>query len=58
MLGGIPVKKYAMAYAVDSSLPLFTEEDLQCLTHINLAFGTIREGRVDVSGLTNIGLME
>lgn len=51
------MKKYAMAYAVNDSLPLFTEEDLHSLTHINLAFGSIKEDRVDVGRLTNIGLI-
>lgn len=52
------MKKYAIAYAVNDSLPLFTEDDLHNLTHINLAFGSIKGGRVDVGGLTNIGLIE
>ena len=33
-----------LGYAMDASLPLFTREDLRRLTHINLAFGLIRDG--------------
>ncbi len=52
------MKKYAIAYAVNDSLPLITEEDLQTLTHLNLAFGTINGDRVELDRLTNIGLIE
>ncbi len=51
------MKKYAIAYAVNDSLPLFTEEDLHNLTHINLAFGSVKGDEVNVDALTNIGLL-
>ena len=50
------MKKYVLAYAADSSMPVFTQEDLQSLTHINLAFGLVKDGLLDTSGLTNIQL--
>ncbi|RKJ42063.1 chitinase [Acutalibacter sp. 1XD8-33] len=52
------MKKYALAYAANDSLPVFTREDLNCLTHINLAFGLVNGCRLDMSQLTNIGLMK
>lgn len=52
------MKKYVLAYSTDRGLPLFTPEDLMALTHINLAFGLIRDGRLDMSGLTNMCLCE
>ena len=33
-----------LAYAVNDALPLFTQEDLSALTHINLAFGLVKDG--------------
>lgn len=51
------MKKYTLAYAANASLPLFTEEDLQSLSHINLAFGLIKDGLLDMGQLTNIGLI-
>lgn len=50
------MKKYALAYAANDSLPVFTKEDLLCLTHINLAFGLVKGRELDMSQLTNIGL--
>lgn len=52
------MKKYALAYAANDSLPVFTPEDLRCLTHINLAFGLVKDGLLDMGGLTNIGLID
>lgn len=52
------MKNYALAYAMNDSLPLFTPEDLACLTHINLAFGLVKEHTLDMGQLTNIGLIE
>lgn len=52
------MKKYVLAYAVNDSLPLFTREDLACLTHINLAFGLVKDGLLDIGQLTNIRLIE
>ena len=52
------MKKYALAYAMNEGLPLFTKEDLQCLTHINLAFGLVKDGLLDMSQLTNLSLIE
>ncbi len=49
------MKKYVLAYAVNDSLPLFTQEDLNTLTHINLAFGLVKGEELDMSQLTNIG---
>ncbi len=52
------MKKYALAYAMNDSLPMFTGEDLKCLTHINLAFGLVKGNELDMSMLTNIELTE
>ncbi len=49
---------YVLGYAMNHSLPLFTKEDVCKLTHINLAFGLIKDGLLDMSKLTNIGLIE
>ena len=48
------MKKYAIAYAANAALPLFTQEDLRCLTHINLAFGLVDGNHLDMSQLTNL----
>lgn len=48
---------YVLAYATNKALPLFTQEDLHSLTHINLAFGVIKDGVVDISQLTNLHLL-
>ena len=43
-----------LAYAVNDALPLFTQEDLSALTHINLAFGLVKDGLLDLSQLTHL----
>ena len=48
------MKKYAIAYAANASVSMFTKEDLTSLTHINLAFGLVDGHRLDMSQLTNI----
>lgn len=50
------MKKYVLAYSMDPGLKLFTPEDLQALTHINLAFGLVKNGLLDMGGLPSIGL--
>lgn len=52
------MKKFALAYAMNDSLPMFTQEDLNCLTHINLAFGLVDGDHLDMGQLTNVGLIE
>lgn len=49
---------YRIAYAMNHSLPTFTREDIQKLTHVNLAFALIRDGALDMGQLTNIGLIQ
>ena len=51
------MKHLKIAYAMNASLPDITREDARRLTHLNLAFGLIREGMLDLSGLGNIGLV-
>lgn len=51
------MKHLILAYVMNHSLPLFTEEDVNKLTHINLSFGLIRDGLLDISSLSNIGLL-
>ena len=46
-----------LGYAMDASLPLFTREDLRRLTHINLAFGLIRDGGLTLEKLTHLDLL-
>lgn len=52
------MKHIVLGYAMNHSLPLFTKADVCKLTHINLAFGLIKNGLLDMSQLTNIGLIE
>ena len=52
------MKPYLIAYAMNHSLPTVTEEDARRFTHLNLAFGLIKDGLLDMSQLTNIGLIE
>lgn len=52
------MKKYVLAYSMNSGLTVFTPDDLRALTHINLAFGLIKDGLLDMGQLTNIGLCE
>lgn len=50
--------KYILAYAMNDSLPVFTREDIWSLTHVNLAFGLIKDGLLDMGMLSNIGLTD
>ena len=52
------MKHYILAYAMNDALPSITREDLSRLTHVNLAFGLVKDGLLDLSGLTNIGLLK
>jgi len=47
-------KKWILGYVENRSLPGFKATDGQKLTHINLAFGVIREGLLHMGELTNI----
>lgn len=46
--------KCILGYAMDRSLPGITEEDALKLTHINLAFGLIRDGSLCLNALPHI----
>ena len=48
------MERYILAYAMDQALAGVTAEDAQRLTHINLAFGLIRDGLLDLSQLPHI----
>ena len=48
---------YKIGYAMNACLPTVTAEDVQKLTHINLAFGLIKDGLLDMSQLTHIDLI-
>ncbi|MBQ2668247.1 MAG: chitinase [Clostridia bacterium] len=48
------MKPYILGYAMNPSLPTITEADVLRLTHLNLAFGLIKDGLLDMSQLTNI----
>ncbi len=52
------MKHFVLAYAMNDALPTITREDLSRLTHINLAFGLIKDGLLDLSQLTHIDLLE
>lgn len=52
------MKYLRIGYAMNHSLPDVTREDVQKLTHINLSFALIKEGRLDLSQLTHIGLID
>ncbi|MCL2812025.1 MAG: glycosyl hydrolase family 18 protein [Clostridia bacterium] len=47
-------KKLILGYVMDRALPGFTAEDGQKLTHINLAFGVLDQGLLDMSRLPHI----
>lgn len=51
------MKHFVLAYAMNDALPTFTEEDVKKLTHINLAFGLIKDGLLDMSMLTHLDLL-
>ena len=42
-----------LGYAFKAGLDAVTEEDTRKLTHVNIAFGLIRDGLLDMSGMTN-----
>ncbi len=46
-----------IGYAMNASLPGVTERDVRLLTHLNLAFGLIKDGLLDLSALSNILLI-
>ena len=43
-----------LGYVTDSALASVSHEDANALTHINLAFGAIRDGLLDMSQLPHI----
>ena len=47
------MKQIVLGYANDAALPGVTPEDTRKLTHMNIAFGLIKDGLLDMSGLTN-----
>lgn len=51
------MQHYRIGYAMNHSLPGVTREDVRKLTHMNLAFALIRDGELDLSQLTHIGLV-
>ncbi len=50
------MERYIIGYAMDRSLPGVTEADVRRLTHLNLAFGLVRGGLLDLSMLPHMGL--
>lgn len=44
-----------LAYATNQGLGMITEGDARKLTHVNLAFGVIKDGMLDMRGLPDIG---
>ncbi len=51
------MKHLILAYVANDSFPRVTEEDIKRLTHINLAFGLVKDGLLDMSGLTHMELL-
>ena len=52
------MKYYSIGYAVNDGLPEVTREDVQKLTHMNLAFGLISEnGLLDLHQMTHLDLI-
>lgn len=49
------MERYILGYVTDRALETVTAEDARQLTHINLAFGVIRDGLLDMSHLPHIG---
>jgi chitinase len=49
------MKYIVTAYAMDHSMPIINESDCRMWTHLNLAFGLVKEGRVSVSHLKHLG---
>lgn len=55
----MPNKKYVItAYAQDPTLPLITREAASKLSHLNVAFGLVRDGEVHVDHLENLHCLE
>ena len=46
--------RLTLGYMTDKALKSVSHEDANALTHINLAFGVIRDGLLDMSRLPNI----
>lgn len=51
-------KPIILAYVTNRALSMVTQEDARLLTHINLAFGVIKDGLLDMGQLTEIGQVE
>ena len=49
------MERFILGYVTDGSLETVTAEDAARLTHINLAFGVIRDGLLDMSHMPHIG---
>ena len=52
------MERYILGYVTDGALESVTAEDANSLTHINLAFGVIRDGLLDMSRMPHIGETE
>ena len=50
------MKYLRLGYMMNGSLPSVTAADIRRLTHVNLAFGLIRNGVLDLGMLTNLPL--
>ena len=52
------MERYILGYVTNNALPGVTAEDANRLTHINLAFGKVKDGLLDMHELENIGEVE
>ncbi len=51
-------KRITLAYATNKGLLMMNEQDAQRLTHVNLAFGILEEGRLSLRPLPDIARVE
>lgn len=52
------MKKMILGYVTDSALPGVTEKDAKMLTHINIAFGLVKNGLADISHLRHLDCLK
>lgn len=51
------MKPYILGYVTDDALPGVTERDARMLTHINIAFGVVKNGLADVGHLKHLSCL-
>ena len=51
------MKHLILGYVTNGAMPMMTREQAKALTHVNLAFGVIKDGLLDMHKMTNMGLL-